>query len=137
MAQRHEEIIRNIMVKWTEEKRGRLFKNDNGKAWRGRCTDERMIDGRRTVELFGAVLIKYGLCPGSSDLVGWEFAEYIDANHEPVTVPIFCAIEVKTDGYGRINTEQRNWLDTVARMGGRAYMARESGESYDLTLWGV
>lgn len=136
MALRHEEIVRKIMLKWTEEKRGRLFKNDNGKAWRGRCTDERMIDGRRTVELFGAVLIKYGLCPGSSDLIGWELAEYIDSNYQPVTIPIFCAIEVKTGG-DRVKEQQKNWLDTVSRMGGRSYLAKEdeSPDGYRMEEW--
>lgn len=134
MSHKHEEIVRKIMVQWTEEKRGRLFKNDNGKAWRGRCTDERIIDGRKVVELFVAVLIKYGLCPGSSDLIGWELAEYIDSGFQPVTVPIFCAVEVKT-GIDRVRDDQKNWLDTVARMGGRAYLAREDGRGYTMEEW--
>lgn len=134
MADRHESIVREVMLQWSREKRGRIFKNDNGKAWRGRITDERVVGGKKTIELFCAVMIKYGLFPGSSDLIGWEFAEYIDASGEPVTVPIFCAIEVKTTGYKRINEEQQNWLNAIARMGGRAYVARESADGYELKL---
>ncbi len=131
MAHKHEEIIRNIQMQWTSDGRGRLFKNDNGKAWRGRITEERIIDGRKVLELFGAVLIKYGLCPGSSDLVGWELIEYGDQ-----VVPVFCAVEVKTMR-DRVKDDQRNWLDTVARMGGRAYLAREddSEQGYKMEGW--
>jgi hypothetical protein len=131
MSHKHEEIVRKIMIRWTEEKRGRLFKNDNGKAWRGRITEERMIDGRKVLELFGAVTIKYGLFPGSSDLVGWEFIRYGDQ-----IAPVFCAVEVKTKG-DRVRDEQRNWLDAVSRMGGRAYLAREEGEEYTVEEWVV
>lgn len=134
MAQRHEEIVRNVMMQWTREQRGRLFKNENGKAWRGRITEESMVDGRKTLEIFGAVMIKYGLFPGSSDLIGWESILYKDK-----TFPVFCAIEVKTRAYGRVSEEQRNWLDAVARMGGRAYVAMEAENEagYELKEWGI
>src|SRR4030042_4936326 len=128
MADRHESIVRQVQMQWSREGRGRLFKNDNGKAWRGLITDERIINGRKTIELFCAVMIKYGLCPGSSDLIGWEFAEYIDASGEPVTVPIFCCVEAKTL-YDTVKPDQILWLDAVARMGGRAYTARETETS--------
>lgn len=132
MSAKHELIVKKVQLQWTREGRGRLFKNDNGKAWRGRITEERIIDGRKVLELFGAVLIKYGLFPGSSDLIGWDLITYGEQ-----VAPVFCAVEVKTRGYGRVTDEQRNWLDAVARMGGRAYVAREddSEAGYKLEEW--
>jgi hypothetical protein len=135
MASKHEIIIRKIMIDWTRDGRGRIFKNDTGAAWRGKLAGERIEAGSRAIELFGAVLIKYGLCPGSSDLIGWELVEYMDING-PVTVPIFCAIEVKT-GKDRVKENQKNWLDAVARMGGRAYLAREAGDGYIMEEWTI
>lgn len=133
MSAKHELIVKKVQLQWTREGRGRLFKNDNGKAWRGRITEERIIEGRKVLELFGAVMIKYGLFPGSSDLIGWELITYGDQ-----VAPVFCAVEVKTIG-DRVRPDQRNWLDAVARMGGRAYVAREddSEAGYKLEEWGV
>jgi hypothetical protein len=129
--------VQDVQLQWTREKRGRLFKNPNGKAWRGRCTDERLVGGRRTIELFDAVMIKYGLENGSSDLMGWEDAEYIDTEFNPVTLPIICAVEVKTL-HDRLKPEQINWLNTISRIGGRAYVARENEDGgYDLQIWEV
>ncbi|MBP7735987.1 MAG: VRR-NUC domain-containing protein [Spirochaetes bacterium] len=137
MALRHEEIVQRVMLQWSREGRGRLFKNPNGKAWRGRITDERMVDGRKVIELFDAVMLRYGLIAGSSDLIGWELAEYIDIGHEPVTLPIICVIEVKTIAHKRLDPDQRNWFDTIAGIGGRAYLAMECGDGYDLRKWEI
>lgn len=138
MALRHEEIVHQVMIQWTREGRGRLFKNDSGRAWQGRLTDERMIDGRKAIELFGAHMIKFGLFPGSSDLIGWEIAEYVDVEKRamvPVKLAVFCAIEVKT-AKDTLKPEQKNWLRVVTENGGRGYIARESADGYTLGLWG-
>ena len=139
MAFRHEEIIRKVMLQWTREGRGRLFKNESGRAWQGRVTDERMVDRSLVVEIFHAHMIKFGLFPGSSDLIGWEIAEYIDVDKRkmtPVRLAVFCAVEVKTKS-DRLKPEQENWLRVVTLQGGRGYIAREAGDDYTLEPWGA
>lgn len=61
--------------------------------------------------------VKYGLCNGSSDLIG-------------VLAPSgrFVALEVKTE-VGRLTKEQRVFLEHVRRMGGFAAVVRSADEA--------
>lgn len=55
--------------------------------------------------------IKFGLCVGSSDLIGWT------------KTGKFLAIEVKTPK-GRVSQDQQNFIDVVNKAGGIAFVAR-------------
>lgn len=64
--------------------------------------------------------VKYGLCDGSSDLIGWT---RVDGH------AIFTAIEVKTPS-GKIPTPaQRNFIEQVNKAGGIAFVARSPEEA--------
>ena len=63
----------------------------------------------------GVVHTKYGLAPGSSDLVG-----ILDGR--------FIALEVKTP-VGRLRPEQRLWLELVRSFGGFAAVVRSVDEA--------
>jgi len=74
--------------------------------------------------------VRYGLCNGSSDLIGWT----------PVTITpgmvgkpaaIFTAVEVKRPG-GRPTTEQRQFIEVVRQAGGIAYVATSPDEALSL-----
>ena len=54
--------------------------------------------------------IQYGLCPGSSDLIGWTVVN---------GVAVFTAVEIKT-ATGRVTPEQQRFLDAVVEAGGLA-----------------
>ena len=73
--------------------------------------------------------IKIGT-PGISDLVGW-----MPVTITPVmvgkTVPLFCAIEVKSET-GRLRKEQTAFLAAVQRAGGIAFVARSAEEAVHL-----
>ena len=56
--------------------------------------------------------VKYGLCKGSADLIGW-----VSPSGK------FCAVEVKTPT-GRATPEQINFIEAVNRDGGIAFIAR-------------
>jgi hypothetical protein len=62
--------------------------------------------------------VRYGLCPGSSDLIGWRTRVI-----HPVDVgcewAVFCALEAK-HGRGRLSPEQQAFIDAVRRSGGLA-----------------
>ena len=77
--------------------------------------------GRRKV---GDRWIQYGLCPGSSDLIGWTRRTITPADVGE-TWAIFTAVEVKSAA-GRLTSEQRLFLDAVAEAGGLANVHRES-----------
>ena len=83
-----------------------LFRNNVGLA--------KLADGRR---------IRYGLCPGSSDLIGWKT---ITVTPEMIgqKIAVFTAIEVKSK-CGRISEKQQNFIDRVKEAGGIAEIIRE------------
>lgn len=66
-------------------------------------------------------LVRYGLCPGSSDLVGLSTIK-ITPDMVGQTVGVFVAIEVKDKG--RLTEQQRAFLAMVQGAGGIAGCAR-------------
>jgi hypothetical protein len=67
--------------------------------------------------------IKYGLCKGSSDLIGWTSLE-ITPDMVGKKIAIFTAVELKTKNV-KLSTEQRNFLQQVTDAGGIAQEYRE------------
>ncbi len=65
--------------------------------------------------------IKFGLCNGSSDLIGVAK----DGR--------FLAVEVKAEG-GRVRPDQAMFIEAVRRAGGRAGVARSVGEALKIAL---
>ena len=60
--------------------------------------------------------VRFGLCPGSSDLIGIAPGG------------VFVAIEVK-NAKGRVSEEQTRFIDAVVAKGGRAGVARSALEA--------
>jgi hypothetical protein len=70
----------------------------------------------------GGHRVAYGLCPGSSDLIGWLPYE-IQQGDVGRTVAVFVALEVKAPG-GRPTEGQANFLERVQGCGGLAALVR-------------
>ena len=66
-------------------------------------------------------LVRYGLCPGSSDLIGLRSVT-ITPDMVGQTLGVFVAIEVKDQG--RLTDQQRAFLAMVTQAGGLAGVAR-------------
>lgn len=66
--------------------------------------------------------VTFGLCPGSSDLIGWIPVK-ITPDMVGQTVAIFTAVEGKTPE-GRERQNQKDFIDAVRTAGGRAGFAR-------------
>jgi hypothetical protein len=92
----------------------RLFRNNVGQC---HYTDAR---GRRQD-------VVYGLCRGSSDLIGWRTLQL------PGLGPIaqFAAVELKA-ARGRLTDEQRMFIEAVRAQGGIAASCRSVDEVLDL-----
>ena len=68
------------------------------------------------------VPVRYGLQPGSSDLIGWRTVT-VTPDMVGQTVAVFCSLEVKAER-GRISAEQQQWLSAVEGAGGIAGIVR-------------
>ena len=77
------------------------------------------------------VPVRYGLQPGSSDLIGWRTVT-ITPEMVGQQVAVFTSIEVKAPT-GRVKPEQQQWLDAVQAAGGIAGVARSVEDAQALT----
>lgn len=76
--------------------------------------------------------VRYGLAPGSSDLIGWTQVE-ITQHHVGRKVAIFTAIEVKSE-FGRIRSDQQRFVDFVDECGGISGICRSVADAKALLL---
>ena len=72
-------------------------------------------------------LVSYGLCRGSSDLIGLRQLT-IGPEHLGQSLAVFVAIEVKSER-GRLAAEQQQFLEVVRDFGGLAGVARSLPEA--------
>ncbi|MFM7550905.1 MAG: VRR-NUC domain-containing protein [Cyanobacteriota bacterium] len=75
-------------------------------------------------------LVSYGLCPGSSDLIGLRRLQ-VTPEHLGQELAVFCALEIKSQR-GRPTAEQQRFLALVQAMGGLAGVIRTPEEARSL-----
>lgn len=119
MADTHTWIERQVILDWTRNKRGRLYRMKQGLAV--------PIGGKNPV-WFGPLNRHF---KGFSDLFGFTVAYMFS---EQCPVPIFTAVEVKTKN-DKVRPAQKDFLDYIVSVGGLAYIAREADTGYDLIPW--
>lgn len=76
--------------------------------------------------------IHYGLCVGSSDLIGWRTVE-ITPDMVGRRLAVFVAVEVKSPG-GKLTMEQANFLNAVREAGGIGVEARSAEGAAKMVL---
>jgi ribosomal protein S19 len=91
--------------------RGRLFRNNTGTGYQGK---QATIGGQKAI--LNPRLVNFGLCVGSSDLIGWTTVE-ITPEMIGQKVAIFTAVEVKKKG-NKPTAVQLAFLKTVEEQGG-------------------
>lgn len=73
--------------------------------------------------------VTYGLCPGSSDLIGWTPLK-ITSNMVGKTVAVFTAVEVKDPSKRSKATEEQDYfLKVVEATGGIAFLSHSPDEA--------
>ena len=104
-------------------KHGILFRNNTGKAYQGK----RAVIKSRPV-ILEPRLITFGLCVGSSDLIGWTEV-IITPEMVGQKVAVFTAEEVKKDN-GIISDEQKKFINIVKAAGGIGRVVRYEGGEF-------
>jgi hypothetical protein len=116
----NEKIVEKNLILYCSKKGSIVFKNNVGMAFKE-------VNGVKYP-------IKFGLCEGSSDLIGWT----------PITITpdmvgkklaVFTAIEVKLNKNGkyRATEKQKNFINAVKKSGGYACIA-DCEKDVDLML---
>lgn len=105
----------------------RIFRNNVGLGWSGSIkhkvmTPMKVILNRGDVVLSNARPVRFGLCEGSSDKIGWT---QITITPEMVgkKIAVFTAIEEKSKK-GKASQVQKNFLGVVSNCGGIAAIAK-------------
>ncbi len=112
MAYKETNILKSIMLRCSRYG-SRLFRNNVGVF----TTDR----GDK---------IRTGLCPGSSDLIGWT-PVIITPDMIGKTIAVFTALEIKT-GSGVASDQQKNFIAQVKAAGGRAGLVRSDHQAEDV-----
>jgi len=73
--------------------------------------------------------VKFGLNPGSGDLIGWRSVE-VTPDMVGKRIAVFTSVEVKTPT-GKIRPDQIVWQKNVADAGGIAIIVRSEEEALD------
>lgn len=107
-----ETIIQRAIMLALSEAGCIIFRNETAGAWVGK----KIHQAGQQVTLADARMIRFGLCIGSSDIIGMT------------PEGMFLAIEVKTKT-GRATKEQLNFIERVIQQGGKAGVARSPDEA--------
>lgn len=116
LKQRENEILAKSRIEAGKDTELRLFRNNTGSLF-----DEKSNR-----------MVTFGLCPGSSDLIGWR-SVVITPEMVGKRVAIFIGAECKAP-YSYASTPQRQFIQVVRDMGGRAGIFRNPDELIALTL---
>jgi hypothetical protein len=107
----HSRLMQDIQIKIGLRDDARLFKNQVGML--------KDANGQR---------VRFGLCRGSSDLIGWQSVTITPAM-VGTKVAIFTAIELKT-GKSWPTKPQRLFIEAVKKHGGKAGIARSIEDAH-------
>ena len=118
-----------------------MHRNNVGVGWQGK----KVVIAGETYIKPNKQPVKYGLCVGSSDLIGYTIIELNPDNiaqflgiencpkicFSPRKIAIFTAIEVKGDG-DKESPEQKLFIERIRAAGGLAGFARSVQDSLNI-----
>lgn len=140
MKHPHKSVIKNALL-WATKRGWRLAQNVVGGGWIGTLGEEYMYSTkkgpRKSVELYNARFIKFGLLIPSSergkihggtlDLVGWRTV-VITPEMVGKKIAQYLEFDAKTPGYDRMSPDQKNRVKQILSAGGMTGIFRKNGE---------
>lgn len=123
------EVQSKTMIKLSKDKDIRIFRNNTGMAWQG--TPAKSHTGRPA--LINIHPVNFGLCKGSSDLIGIKTVE-ITPDMLGKKLGVMVCIEEKKEGWTGVRTEheknQENFLKKMKSMGAIAFFSTSAESAY-------
>ena len=133
----HESALLKRFLLWSTRQGWRLFRNSVGVGFVGRelrSYPSSTRAGSAMIYEIAGRRIRFGLCDGSSDLIGWRSLR-ITSEMVGQSIAQFCACEVKTEGVA-MTREQINFLAQVRKAGGFSTIVREKGGAFEFDRGG-
>ena len=115
---RHFNIRSQILAEANKNPNVKLWPNSVGLGYVGEVVKEYKIGIDNYIHIKNPRRVKYGLAPGSADLIGFKIEEIAG-----VKIPRFLAIEIKSRK-DRLRDKQSNFRKMILRLGGIAGLAR-------------
>lgn len=118
-----EKNIQSLVMMAASQNGATVFRNNVGNGVLGQVAKQEggqfhIVNGRR---------VQFGLCPGSSDLIGWRSIT-ITPDMIGKRLALFLALEVKT-ATGKATPEQINFIQAVRKAGGLAGVVRSADDA--------
>lgn len=121
-------LMKRIMLRLSTIAGVVCFRNNVGLGWSGRLVHQDRLKG--TVTLADARPVKFGLAPGSGDVIGWRVVT-VTTDMVGKKAALFLSVEVKTDK-GRATDQQKHFMHVVNEAGGVAGIVRSPDEAASL-----
>lgn len=129
--QKHSNVQKSIQLEANKMPGVKLWSNPIGLGWVAnpdpRKTKKYTKNGKRYVLLENPYPVKFGLCKGSLDLIGFKVECVNDFE-----IPRFICIDAKTDAHPNYSPEQENYHDMVIKSGGIAGKLKKASGVADL-----
>jgi hypothetical protein len=117
---RENPIQKHIMKSLGSRDDIRIFRNNVGVGIQGKILKET----RDIISLKNPRRIRFGLMPGSADLIGWQTVT-ITPDMVGKKIARFTSIETKRADGGYVNPDQENWMLQVNASGGFAAIVND------------
>jgi hypothetical protein len=117
------DVQSDILLALGSRRDTRLFRNSVGTGWSG----ELVSNEGGLVVLRNARFVRFGLVPGSGDLIGWH-ERTVTQEDVGRKFAVFLSVEVKA-ARGTASDKQTKWKTRVADAGGYATVARSPEEA--------
>ena len=123
MKKSEHNIQSEIMRTLSKNKKIRVFRNNVGQGWQGKIA--KSTTSNRPV-LIDIRPVNFGLCVGSSDIVGIQSVT-ITPDMIGKKIGVMVCVEAKKEGWKYTGTEheasQKNFIEKIKSMGGIAFFA--------------
>lgn len=115
----HTNLINQTLIDASKLPGTRLWSNPSGMGYMGSVVNRsKDSSGNTYITIKNPRVVKYGLCPGSLDMVGFKTVD---------NKPIYTEIDAKV-GKDKLSVLQKKRIDMIRKFGGFAGVVKKEGD---------